>query len=190
MAYCLNQNVRHLNPDYALRCKECDFFVKGAQIDSYEITGLLGKGSFGDVYEVCEPPPLGRSFALKVLRSELSQDSDSKKFSDEATKIAKLQHQNILPVYKFGRLENNRPYFIMEHATGTLKGYFRKPDGSSQLAFAEGLVPFVEQIARALDYIHQNGYIHQDVKPINLLMKGEHVYLADFGTSYYLLRHR
>ena len=184
--YCLNPKIRHKNKVYSLQCEKCDFFVKGAKVDDYEITKFLGRGSFGDVYEVLEPPPLGRTFALKVLRLDKAQEPLSDKFSEEATLIAKLQHPNILPVYKYGRLENNRPYFIMEFANGTLKQYFQKDENLPRLAYTEELVPFVEQACQALDFIHRNGYIHQDVKPINLLVKDEQLFLADFGTSYYL----
>jgi serine/threonine protein kinase len=184
--YCLNPQVRHQNPGYALRCKDCEYFVKGAQIDDYTITSFLGKGTFGDVYEVSLPEPLRRTYALKVLHENLSSETFTKQFTEEAEKIGKFDHQNILPVYKFGRLENNRPYFIIEYATKTLKKYFAKNDGSSKLADAEELLPFVLQAAQGLEYIHQNGYVHQDIKPVNLLVKGEHLYVADFGTAFYL----
>ena len=188
MAYCLNPKMRrgHLNNDYALRCSDCEYFIKGASIDKYEITAFIGRGSFGDVYEVREPPPLGRVFALKVLRLDQSSDFLTDTFSDEAKRIASLQHRNILPVYRFGKLENNRPYFIMERAQETLYQRFQKPDGTLRYAFAEELIPFLEQAVQALDYIHKHGYIHQDIKPINFLLKDEQLFLADFGTAEYL----
>src|SRR5262249_17034441 len=148
--------------DYDLRCRECEYFVEGAHIDTYEVIAFLGRGSFGDVYEVREPPPLGntRTFALKVLRDDQSSDSLTETFSNEAENIASLQHHNILPVHKFGKLENNRPYFIVERAQETLAERFLKPNRT--LAFAEDLIPFIDQAAQALDHIHKNDYIHQD----------------------------
>jgi serine/threonine protein kinase len=185
-SFCLNPRVRHTNNSYTLRCRDCDFFVKGARVNDYEITGFLGQGGFGDVYAVSEPPPLRRTFALKVLRSNVSQKRLTSVMRDEAQTIANLQHPHILPVYKFGTLENDRPYFVMEYAQKTLKQFFQKPDGSARLVFAEELAAFVEQAAQALEYIHARGFIHLDIKPVNFLVKDEHLYLADFGISKYL----
>ena len=186
MVYCLHPKVHHWNPDYVLKCQQCEYLIKDAQIDNYTINSFLGRGSFGDVYEVSEPPPLGRIFALKILRQDRSQDFYSNMFSSEAANIAKLKHPHILPIYKFGRQENDRPYFIMEYAAKTLREYFQKPDGSLQFASVEALVPFVEQAAQALHFIHESGYIHQDVKPVNILVKDDQLFLADFGTTYLL----
>jgi len=185
-SFCLNPRVRHVNNSYTLRCRECDFFVKGARVNDYEMSGFLGRGGFGDVYAVSEPPPLQRTLALKVLRSDISQDMLTGVMRDEAQIIANLQHPHILPVYRFGTLENNRPYFLMEYAQKTLQQFFQQSDGSPRVVFAEELVSFVEQAAQALEYIHSRGFIHQDIKPVNFLVRGEHLYLADFGISTYL----
>ena len=188
MAYCLNPNLNrgHNNPDYLLRCRDCDFLLKGAHIGDYEIISFIGRGGFGDVYEVLERPPLSRKLALKILQPNKSSEGTLDIFSDEARRIANLQHTNILPVYSFGRLEE-LPYFVMERATGTLNSCYLKSDGTKRLASVEELVPYVQQTAEALYYIHQNGFIHQDVKPINLLIgnKGQ-ILLSDFGTTLYL----
>jgi serine/threonine protein kinase len=75
----------------------------------------------------------------------------------------------------------------MEYAPQTITELFRKSDGSRRLAFAEELIPYIQQTADALQYVHNSGLVHQDVKPGNLLIgRSGQVLLSDFGTTYYL----
>jgi len=75
----------------------------------------------------------------------------------------------------------------MEYAPRTIHDLFRREDGSRRLAYAEELVPYLQQTASALFYIHENGLIHQDVKPGNLLIgRNGQILLADFGATFYL----
>ncbi|MDQ6660795.1 MAG: protein kinase, partial [Chloroflexota bacterium] len=189
MARCLNPRVGggHENPDNAVCCKRCDFLVEGARVGIYTVVGFIGIGSYGYVYKVQEPAPLSRILALKVLRFDQFNEKALGSFFDEARRIANLQHPNILPVYNFGQLKDERPYLVMEYAPGTIIDLFRKPDGTRRLAFAEELVPYVQQAASALQYVHENGLVHQDVKPGNLLIgRMGQLLLSDFGTTFYL----
>ncbi len=131
--------------------------------------------------------PLSRVLALKVLRTDQFNEKGQDSFFDEAQRIANLQHPNILPIYNFGQLEDGRPYLVIEYAPKTIHDLFRKEDGSRRLAYAEELVPYLQQAAAALFYLHENGLIHQDVKPGNLLLgRSGQILLADFGASFYL----
>jgi len=131
--------------------------------------------------------PLSRILALKVLRTDQFNEKGQNSFFDEAQRIANLQHPNILPVYNFGQLEDGRPYLVMEYAPRTIHDLFRRENGSRRLAFAEELVPYLQQAAAALFYIHENGLIHQDVKLGNLLIgRNGQILLADFGATFYL----
>lgn len=189
MARCLNTRLGggHENPSDAICCQRCDFLVQGAHVGSYEVIDFIGVGSYGYVYKVREPAPLGRILALKVLRFDQFNEKALGSFFDEARRIANLQHPNILPVYNFGQLEDGRPYFVMEYAPRTINDLFRRDDGSRRLALAEELEPYVRQAAEALHYVHKNGLIHQDVKPGNLLIgRNEQLLLSDFGTTFYL----
>ena len=189
MARCLNTRPGggHEVPDNAICCPRCDFLVQGAHIGVYEVVSFIGAGSYGHVYKVREPAPLSRILALKVLRIDQLNEKALGNFFDEARRIADLQHSNILPVYNFGQLEDERPYLVMEYAPQTIYDLFRRPDGSRRAAFAEELVPYLQQAAGALSFVHANGLIHQDVKPGNLLIgrKGQ-LLLSDFGTTFYL----
>lgn len=174
-----------------MSCQHCDFLIQGAHIDTYEVIDFIGIGSYGHVYKVREPNPLGRIMALKVLR--LDQASARSSFFQEARRIANMQHTNILPIYNFGLVvDSQQPYFVMEYAPQTINDLFRnttdkKAPGPRRLAFAEELVPYILQIASALNYVHDNGFVHQDIKPGNLLIGRQgQILLADFGTAYYL----
>jgi eukaryotic-like serine/threonine-protein kinase len=189
LARCLNPRPGggHENPDSAIYCQRCDYLVKGAHIGVYTVDSFIGLGSYGHVYQVHEPAPLNRVLALKVLRTDQFNEKAMSNFWDEAQRIANLQHPNILPVYNFGQLDDGRPYLVMEYAPRTILDILRKDDGSRRLAFAEELVPYLQQAAEALYYIHENGLIHQDVKPGNLLMgRSGQILLSDFGATFYL----
>ena len=189
MARCLNTRPGggHENPANAVVCPRCDFLVQGAHIGGYEVLSFIGAGSYGHVYKVREPAPLGRIMALKVLRFDQFNEKALGNFFDEARRIADLQHPNILPVYNFGKLEDERPYLVMEYAPQTIYDLFRRDDGSRRVAYAEELVPYMRQAADALSFVHQNGLIHQDVKPGNLLIgRSGQLLLSDFGTTFYL----
>ena len=189
MVRCLNTRPGggHDNPDTAISCTRCDFLVQGAHIGGYEVISFIGAGSYGHVYKVREPAPLSRILALKVLRFDQFNEKALGSFFDEARRIADLQHPNILPVYNFGQLEDDRPYLVMEYAPKTIYDVFRREDGSRRLALVEELVTYLNQAADALNFVHAKGLIHQDVKPGNLLIgRNGQVLLSDFGTTFYL----
>jgi serine/threonine protein kinase len=189
LAHCLNPRAggTHENPPQVVTCRSCDFLVQGARIANYEVVSFLGTGTYGHVYQVREPAPLSRVLALKVLRVEQMAEKVRDSFFDEAQRIANLQHPNILPVYNFGQLGDGRPYLVMEYAPRTILDLFFKPDGTRRLAYAEELQPYVQQAASALFYIHENGLIHQDIKPANMLIgRNGQILLSDFGATFYL----
>ncbi|HWS85001.1 MAG TPA: protein kinase [Ktedonobacteraceae bacterium] len=190
MARCLNPRAggSHENPDTVAHCQFCDFLIQGAHIGIYEVVSFLGAGSYGYVYKVRESAPLSRILALKVLRLDQSNEKARASFMQEARRIANMHHPNILPIYNFGHLQDSeQPYFVMEYAPRTILDLFRKDDGSRRQAFAEELIPYVQQTTAALHYLHSAGLVHQDVKLGNLLIgRSGQVLLADFGTTYYL----
>jgi eukaryotic-like serine/threonine-protein kinase len=184
---CLNPRAAggHENPASAKSCQRCDYLVQGAHLGDYEIVSFLGAGTYGHVYKVREPAPLGRILALKVLRNDQFNEKSRQSFFAEARRIANMQHPNILPVYNFGQLDDGRPYMVMEFAPKTILDLFRKDDGSRRLAYAEELVPYVQQAASALYYVHEKGLIHQDIKPGNLLIgRSGQILLSDFGATF------
>lgn len=187
---CLNPRVRHANPPYRIECQDCKYLIQDALIENrYRVTGYIGQGGYGDVYEIRELSQLGnnRTLALKILRADRAEQAKIDTITQEATQMVQLEHDHILKVLYSGLLDSQRPYFVMERAVGTLRDVFRNADGQPRLALVEELVPYLDQAANALHFIHQNNAMHQDIKPQNFLIgsKGQ-LFLSDFGTTAYL----
>ena len=150
----------------------------GEQVGNYRLIRLLGQGGFADVY-LGEHVYLKTQAAIKLLSVRLASDSmDS--FLNEAQTIAKLRHPHIVHVFECG-IENGMPFLVMDYIPGgTLRQ--RHPRGSRLLP--EQIAPYIQQIASALSYAHQQRFIHRDIKPENMLLgyNGE-VMLSDFGLA-------
>ncbi|RDH12224.1 serine/threonine-protein kinase [Tsukamurella pulmonis] len=153
----------------------------GESIAGYVIESVLGTGGMGTVYRV-RHRTLPRSVALKVLQSQLSADpSVRSRFDREADLIAGLKHPHIVDVYDRGESDGHL-WIAMELVEGGNLAETVHREGQFSL---DRTVAVIEQVADALDYAHQHGIIHRDVKPANFLVdrgrRGEQVKLADFG---------
>ncbi len=148
--------------------------------DRYEILELIGSGGMADVYKAkCHK--LNRFVAIKVLKSEFSSDSVFvSKFKAEAQAAAGLMHPNIVNVYDVGE-ERRMYYFVMELVEGiTLKHYIEK---KIRLTFKEA-VSIAIQVSMGIEAAHNNGIIHRDIKPQNIIISKEgKVEVADFGIA-------
>src|SRR5579863_8808611 len=121
----------------------------GQQLGNCRLIQLIGQGAFADVY-LGEHIYLKTQAALKVLRVQLS-DEALEEFLNEARTIAHLEHPNIVRVLEYGR-EGQTPFLVMSYApNGTLRR--RHPKGQ-RLQVTE-VLPYVQQVASALDYAHQ-----------------------------------
>ena len=123
---------------------------------------------------------LGRPVALKLIAPEHAADSGFReRFQRESRMAAAIDHPNVIPVYEAGE-EDGRLYIVMRWVEGTdLHRLLRSEGKIDPMRAAE----IVNQVAGALDAAHQAGLIHRDVKPANVLLSGEHAYLADFGLT-------
>lgn len=150
----------------------------GHQLGNYQLLRLLGSGGFAEVY-LGEHIHLGTQAAIKVLSAKLNTEEIAH-FREEARTIARLKHPSIVRVLEFG-VEADAPYLVMEHAPhGTLRQ--RHPKGT-RLEPAD-LLPYVQQVAAALQYAHEHKVIHRDVKPENMLIgESDEVLLSDFGIA-------
>ena len=148
----------------------------GQQLGNYRLSCLIGHGGFAEVY-LGEHIHLNTQAAIKVLQMRLV-GSSMEQFRNEARTVASLGHPNIVRVLDFG-VEEGIPFLVMDYApNGTLRQ--RHPKGS-RLAPAT-IVPYVKQVAAALQYAHDRRLIHRDVKPENMLVgRNEEVLLSDFG---------
>jgi serine/threonine protein kinase len=151
----------------------------GQQLGNYRLTRLLGQGGFADVY-LGEHTYLKTSAAIKVLQTRVTNDDDLASFLQEAQHIASLLHPHIIRVLDFG-VDSKTPFLVMDYAPhGTLRQ--RHPKGT-RLPLTT-LVPYVQQIAEALQYAHEEKLIHRDMKPENILLgRRSEVLLSDFGIA-------
>jgi serine/threonine-protein kinase len=153
----------------------------GKVIDSrYEILEQIGRGGMAKVYKA-KDRRLNRIVAIKVLKEGLSQDEKiSQKFEQEALSAASLNHSGIVSVYDTGEFESI-PYIVMELIQGQTLKEIMKRDGKIDILSS---VKIAEKIAGALQYSHERGIIHQDIKPANIMIlpSGE-IKVMDFGIA-------
>ncbi len=147
----------------------------------YELLELIGVGGMAKVYKArCHR--LNRLVAVKILRDDLSQDSDfRRRFQDESQAVAMLSHPNIVAVYDVSR-SSEMEYIVMELIDGiSLKQYMQKK--GNKLNWREAL-HFITQIVKALGHAHSRGIIHRDIKPHNVMvLRDGSVKVADFGIA-------
>jgi serine/threonine protein kinase len=150
----------------------------GKQLGNYRVLRLLGQGGFADVY-LAEHIYLKTEAAIKVLNARLTSD-DLEVFLKEARTISSLVHSHIVRVLEFG-VEGNTPFLVMDYApNGTLR---QKHPKGSRLPLSI-ILPYVTQVAAALQYAHDRRLIHRDVKPENMLLnRNNEVLLSDFGIA-------
>ncbi|WP_161975238.1 serine/threonine protein kinase [Tengunoibacter tsumagoiensis] len=150
----------------------------GQQFANYRLTRLVGVGGFAEVY-LGEHIHLDSLAAIKLLNQSIIS-RDLSLFLCEARTIAALDHPAIIRVMDCG-VEHNEPFIIMQYApNGTLRQ--RHPRGY-QVPLAQ-VVPYVEQLAHALDYAHEHKIIHRDIKPENMLIGSQQqILLSDFGIA-------
>ena len=150
----------------------------GQTIGRYHIIEQLGVGGMAIVYKAIDTR-LDRSVALKVIRAEnLAEAAFVERFEREARALARLNHPNIVHINDFGELEG-LPYLEMDYVPG---GTLEKLLGA-MIPWSEA-ARFLAPVAYALDYAHQQGVVHRDVKPSNILITqtGEPM-ITDFGIA-------
>src|SRR5262245_35711326 len=144
-----------------------------------EILELIGRGGMGVVYKARQPK-LDRIVALKVLPAEAGRDAMfAERFAREARALAKLNHPGIVAIYEFG---DAGPfyYFIMEFVDGVS---LRQMIQARQLKPGDAL-NLVVQICEALQFAHNQGVVHRDIKPGNILVdRAGRLKIADFGIA-------
>ncbi len=153
---------------------------RGFFYDDYKVIDLLGLGGMGWIYQAVHQGT-GQVVALKAMRQDFRHDQGMlARFEQEARVGLRLQHPQIVQTYSLGTA-GGLPYLTMEFVPGpslheVLVKYRRLPH--------EQACEVIRQVALALDYAHQHGVIHRDVKPANVLIEPSGgVRLLDFGLS-------
>lgn len=151
----------------------------GAIVGSYRIDERIARGGMSAIYRATHTA-LDRVVALKLLSGEMAHDRTTReRFTNEWRIAAGLRHPNILTVYDAGEVDGHL-FLAMELIEGGDLGDVIARDGALSPAHA---LPILAQTADALDAAHAAGLVHRDVKPANVLLAGDHVYLTDFGLS-------
>ncbi|HEY9444465.1 MAG TPA: serine/threonine-protein kinase, partial [Gemmatimonadales bacterium] len=152
--------------------------LAAALTDRYAIDRVLGRGGMATVY-LARDRKHDRPVAVKVLHPEMAATLSAERFQREIRVAARLQHPHILPVYDSGA-GTGLLWFTMPYVEGeTLRDRLRR-DGPLPVP---GAVAILEQIARALEYAHRSGVMHRDVKPENVLLGRDQLFLSDFGIA-------
>ena len=162
------------------------------EMGAFEVLSELGRGGMGVVYRAWSKG-LEREVALKMMTAgRFASDADVVRFKNEAMLAARLQHPNIVPVFDSGEFEGHL-FFVMAFVEGEgFAAFIEKqktaaPD--AKRALLEGGIRAIAKAARALDYAHQRGIVHRDIKSDNILIDaaGE-PHLTDFGIAKSLQR--
>jgi tetratricopeptide (TPR) repeat protein len=157
-----------------------------SQLGEFRIIRELGRGGMGVVYEAVQES-LGRNVALKVVHQMQMDGRRLERFHREALAIARLHHTNIVPIFAVGE-HDGLPYYAMQYIRGrgldaVIEDWRRdkRPLDGERRRF----VAWVGiQAAEALHYAHEQGILHRDVKPANLLVdEHESLWITDFGLA-------
>lgn len=154
------------------------------QNGKYIVNTTLGQGGFGITYRATHAY-LGQPVVIKTLNYNWRYHTEFKKFGQEfiaeARRVTKCQHPNIVKVLDFFE-ENNLPFIVMEYIPGVTLDEMIYQHGP----LSEGIaINYIHQIGSALTVVHENGLLHRDVKPHNIVRRSgsETVILIDFGIA-------
>lgn len=158
----------------------------------YRLESLLGDGGMGTVYRAYDLN-LDRQVAIKLMHAHFARREEFRaRLNQEAKTAAQLDHPSVVGIYDFGDSDDGL-FIAMEYVDGgSLRDHLRRLQRMNKFLPMVQSLQIVAQIADALDYAHQNGIIHRDVKPGNILLKrlnrpdepGEQPFratLTDFG---------
>jgi eukaryotic-like serine/threonine-protein kinase len=150
----------------------------GRSLGQYRIVDRIGAGGMAMVFKAYQSI-LDRYVAVKVLPAYHARDPVFvKRFVQEARSVARLAHPHIIQIHDFGD-QDGITYIVMEYVeSGTLKDRLKRALPPTEA------VHYVIHAAEGLDCAHQNGIVHRDVKPANMLLRrDEHLLLSDFGIA-------
>ena len=152
-------------------------------LGKYELQGVLGRGAAGTVYDARDPV-IGRRVAIKTVKLPNADDDETReeleRFRREARAAGGLSHPNIVPIFDYGET-SELAYIVMEFiGGGSLTGLLKK---HTRLPASEAL-RIMDQLLSGLQFSHEKGIVHRDVKPDNVMLTDDQtVKIADFGIA-------
>jgi eukaryotic-like serine/threonine-protein kinase len=151
------------------------------KVGRYQIIERVGRGGMGVLFRGVDPV-LDREVAIKLMLVDFSDDEEQMRprFYREARAVARLQHRNIVTIFEFAE-EGTTPYIVMEFLRGVpLSSRMASPVPLS----LDQKLSIVSQLCSALNYAHEQGVVHRDVKPANVfVLEDGTVKLLDFGIA-------
>ena len=144
----------------------------------YTLLRQLGKGGMGTVY-LARDVKLGREVAVKALLPEVRAAFGDERFQLEVQLVARFSHPNIVKLFEAGEAEGI-PFYVMDFVEGESLQQHLEREGQIGLKRA---LRIAAEIGDALQYAHEHGTIHRDIKPGNILLSGDHALLTDFGIA-------
>lgn len=152
--------------------------LRTALADRYAIEREIGVGGMATVY-LAKDLKHNRKVAVKVLDPDLVETLGAERFLREIETAANLTHPHILPLHDSGEADGFL-FYVMPYVKGeSLRAWLTK---EKQLP-VEDAIQITREIADALAYAHEEGVIHRDVKPANIMLEAGHAVLADFGVA-------
>ena len=157
--------------------------MEDGKLGKYEISGILGKGAMGTVYDARDPV-IDRRVAIKTLTLPDAADTETQdelaRFKREAQAAGRLTHPNIVGVFDYGETAK-LAYIVMEFVDGpSLKSLL---DKNERFPTAE-IVRIMEALLAGLQFSHERGVVHRDIKPANIMLThAGQVKIADFGIA-------
>jgi eukaryotic-like serine/threonine-protein kinase len=156
----------------------------GRQVDDYRIDKPLGQGGMARVYRALDVR-LRRYVALKIIAPTFHTDDEyARRFEREAQAVARLDHPNIVHIYRFGEVDSLY-YLAMQFVDGAdLHTLIADYKGHNEVMAITDVLRVIQDIGAALDYMHSKGVIHRDVKPANIMVDNHgRAILTDFGLA-------
>jgi serine/threonine protein kinase len=152
----------------------------------YLIEAEIGRGAMGVVYRAYDPQ-IGRQVAIKTISLTGQEFADEQeyraRFLREVRAAGRLSHPGVVTIFDAGQdPETQEPYLVMEHVTGEPLSKILARQRKLNMPLA---LQYAQEIAEALDYAHNQGVVHHDIKPANILITEDgHAKIADFGVAW------
>ncbi len=158
-------------------------------IGKYQLQRFLGRGTWSVVFKV-SLPETGKAGALKLLQPNpvlaelLGMEAMKEIFKREGEILRQLSHPNVLPLWDFDYWRN-KPFFITDFFTTSLRDIMGGGHVTTRVIKLEQAVKYTQEILRVLQYLHEMGIVHRDIKPDNILFTENGIInIADFGLVY------